>query len=85
MNVIGANQMNTMFEITQDQLEELEDTLFIDRIDFNELLEEYTGIVAKPYTAFVYYDSVGNWVGDSDNYDVRDILKNAYITVKENK
>ena len=73
-----------MTEITLEQLEELKETLFVDRIDFNALLEEYTGIVAKPYTAFVYYDSCGNWVGDSDNYDVRDILENAYITVKEN-
>ena len=73
-----------MFEITRDQLEELEEILSIDRRDFNDLLEEYTGIVAKPYTAFVYYDGAGNWVGDSDTYDVRDILENAYITVKEN-
>lgn len=73
-----------MFEITREQLEELEETLSIDRRDFNELLEEYTGIVAKPYTAFVYYDSCDNWVGDSDNYDVMDILENAYISVKEN-
>ena len=73
-----------MLEITKEQLEELEETLSIDRRDFNELLEEYTGIVAKPYTAFVYYDSADNWVGDSDNYDVREILENAYITVKEN-
>jgi hypothetical protein len=73
-----------MNEITEEQLEELEETISVDRIDFNYLLEEYTGIVAKPYTAFVYYDSTDNWVGDSDNYTVRDILENAYITVKEN-
>ena len=74
-----------MFEITRGQLEELEETLSIDRRDFNDLLEEYAGIVAKPYTAFVYYDSADNWVGDSDNYDVRDILENAYIIIKENE
>ena len=72
-----------VFEITRDQLKDLQETLSTDRRDFNELLEEYTGIVAKPYTAFVYYDSADNWVGDSDNYDVQDILENAYITVKE--
>ena len=73
-----------MLKITKEQLEELEETLSVDRRDFNSLLEEYTGIVAKPYTAFVYYDSADNWVGDSDNYDVREILENAYITVREN-
>ena len=76
--------MSMIFEITQEQLEELKETLSVSRIDFNELLEEYTGIVAKPYTAFVYYDSADNWVGDSDNYSVLDILENAYISVKEN-
>lgn len=73
-----------MFEITKEQLKELEETLSVDRRDFNDLLEEYTGIVAKPYIGFVYYDSADNWVGDSDNYDVREILENAYITVREN-
>ncbi len=65
--------------ITKEQLEELEEIQSINRSDFNELLEEYTEIEARPYTAYQYYDSAGNFVGDSDNNDVREILKNAYI------
>lgn len=32
---------------------------------FNDLLEAETDIVAKPYIAFNYYDSDGNWVGNN--------------------
>ena len=72
--------------ITNDQLDELEEMLSIgDRKSFNELLEEYTGIEAKRYTAYQYYDCAGNYVGDSDNYDVREILENAYIKIEEVK
>ena len=71
-------------EITKEQLEELEDVLSIDgRAKFNNLLKELTGIEARPYTAFQYYDGADNFVGDSDNYDVREILERAYISVKE--
>lgn len=73
-----------MREIAKEQLEELEQARSYGcKGDFNDLLEEYTGIEARPYTAFQYYDSADNFVGDSDNYDVREILENAYITVKE--
>ena len=71
-------------EITEEQLEELEDVLSFDgRAKFNNLLEELTGIEARPYTAYQYYDSADNFVGDSDNYDVREILERAYISVKD--
>ena len=71
-------------EITKEQLEELEDVLSFDgRKKFNQLLEEITGIEARPYTAYQYYDCADNFVGDSDNYDVREILERAYISVKE--
>ncbi len=67
--------------ITEDQLDELEEMLSVgDRKSFNALLEEYTGIEARPYTAYQYYDA-DNFVGDSDNYDVREILENAYIKI----
>ena len=68
--------------ITIEQLEELREAESISRLDFNGLLEDYTGIKAKPYTAFYYEDSAGNWVGDSDNDEVNDILQRAYIEVR---
>ena len=68
--------------ITIEQLEELREAESTNRLEFNELLEEYTGIKAKPYTAFYYEDSAGNWVGDSDNYEVDELLQSAYIEVR---
>lgn len=71
-------------EITKEQLEELKDVLSIDgRVKFNNLLEELTGIEARPYTAFDYYDGADNYVGDSSNYTVKELLESAYISVKE--
>ena len=68
--------------ITIEQLEELRDAESNSTREFNELLEEYTGITAKPYTAFYYEDSAGNWVGDSSNDEVNDLLQRAYIEVR---
>lgn len=70
--------------ITKEQLEEIEDAISIhcfDRGAAYALLKKYTGIEARPYTAFVFYDEADNWVGDSDNHTIRDLLDNAYITI----
>ena len=70
--------------ITKEQLEEIEDAIgCFDREAAYALLKEYTGIEARPYTAFVFYDEADNWIGDSDNYTIRDLLDEAYITVVE--
>lgn len=71
-------------EITRKQLRQLEDTLSFDgRKEFNILLEDLTEIEARPYTAYQYYDGAGNYVGDSNDSDVQEILRHAYISVKE--
>lgn len=70
--------------ITTEQLEEIEDAIgCFDRGAAYALLKKYTGIEARPYTAFVFYDEADNFVGDSDNYTIRDLLDNAYITIVE--
>ena len=69
--------------ITQKQFEELEVARERGTEEFHGVLEEYTGIVAKPYTAFDYYDSCGNYLGDSVDYTTRELLNSAYIKVKE--
>ena len=70
--------------ITKEQLAEIEDALSCsDRETAYGLLEEYTGIKAKPYTAWAFYDDADNWVGDSDNYTINDLLDNAYIKIVE--
>ena len=68
--------------ITKAQLEEIGYAiLWGDITDGYALLKEYTGIEAKPYTAWNFYDEDGNYVGDSDNYSIRDLIENAYIDV----
>ena len=70
--------------ITKEQLEEIEYALdCCDKGAAYALLKKYTGIEARPYTAFVFYDEADNFVGDSENCDVRDLLDNAYITIVE--
>lgn len=70
-------------EITRQQLEDLKDARsFGVPSEFHRLLEEYTGIEARPYTAYQYFDGADNYVGDSDD-TVKEILDSAYITVKE--
>ena len=66
--------------ITKQQFEELENAC-IDgrREEFHRLLEKYTDIVARPY---LYVDCAENYVGDSENFDLRDLLINAYIEVR---
>lgn len=68
-------------KITEELLDELEYAWLCDKNEFNELLEKYTGITAVPYTAFSYYDSAGNYVGDSEGDDIGDLLASAYVEV----
>ena len=49
--------------------------------DFHRMLEEITGITAKRYIAYQYYDSSGSYVGDSNDSTVRDLLNNAYVKI----
>lgn len=49
---------------------------------FHKKLAEY-GIEARPYTAYQYFDSAGNYIGDSEYLDERTLLQNAYITIEE--
>lgn len=68
--------------ITEEQLKELEEARsYGTRQEFHELLEEYTGIVAKPYTAYQYFDDADNYVGGDDD-EVRELLRRAYCEVK---
>ena len=72
--------------ITKAQLEEIEEAkCWGERQEAYALLEKYTGIRAKPYTAWIFYDEADNYVGDSDNYSIRDLLENAYIEVIESE
>lgn len=61
--------------ITKEQYLELKEAQFIDRNEFHQLLEEYTGIKTQKYIGFSYYDFAGNYIGDYGDVDLDDLLK----------
>lgn len=69
--------------ITREQLNELENARFFYGVEsFNFALEKMTGIKAKPYIGYSYYDTSGNYVGDSNETDTEKMLVSAYIKVE---
>ena len=70
-------------KITNEQFEELvESRIWDSKEDFHKMLEEITGIEAKRYTGYQYFDSAGNFIGDSNEGCLRDLLNNAYIEIE---
>ena len=65
--------------ITKQQLQEREDSTAYGMNEFHRLLEEYTGIEARPYTAYQYFDNCGNYIGDSSDSELYDLLEAAYV------
>lgn len=59
--------------ITQAQMDELEEACSFDIEEGHALLRKYAGIEARPYTAYLYYDENGDFVGSSED-DVLDVL-----------
>ena len=70
-------------KITAEQLREIEDAVIFGTKEYHKRLEEYTGIKAMPYTGYSYYDSAGNYIGDSADSGVMDLLRAAYIEVEK--
>lgn len=68
--------------ITKDQYRQIEDASLYDVTKFHNLLKKYTGIEAKPYTAYLYYDECGNFIGDSDSATLERLLEAAYVEVR---
>ena len=69
--------------ITKNQLLELEEALSSGIQQFHKLLEEYTGIVAHSYTAYLYFDNSGNYIGDAENSSLQDLMNAAYVEVRD--
>lgn len=69
--------------ISREQFEELcEVKMFDSQENFHKMLEEITGIVAKPYVSYQYfYDTY--YIGDSNYSTVRDLIGNALIKIKD--
>ena len=71
-------------KISKEQYEELcKSKAWDGKEDFHNLLEDMTGIVAKRYTGYQYFDSTGNYIGDSGDVSVRDLLNSAYIEIDD--
>lgn len=66
-------------KITHEQFEDLRRATSTS--EFHKMLARYTGIDAIPYTAYQYFDGAGNYVGDSNDSGLLDLLKSAYIEV----
>ena len=69
--------------ITNEQLKELENEAIMDDDDFHKLLLEYTGIEARPYTVYLYYNDDGHYVGSSEKNTLYDLLNAAYVDVQD--
>lgn len=69
--------------ITKKQLEELDFERVVDRQEYNRLLEEYAGIVSRPYTGYAHYDSDGNYVGDIFDLMPYDFVRLGYLEVAD--
>lgn len=69
--------------ITKLQMEELEDACTFGFKEAHDLLLKYTGIEARPYTAYLYYDENGDFVGSSDDAGLYDLLEKANVEVRD--
>lgn len=69
--------------ITQAQMDELEEACTFGVEEAHDLLRKYTGIEARPYTAYLYYDEDGDFVGSSDDDGLDDLLEKANVEVRD--
>lgn len=68
--------------ISKSQMEELEDACAFGTEGANKLLEKYAGIQARAYTAYNYYDENDNFLANSDETDLDDLLEKANVEVR---
>ena len=68
--------------ISKSQMEELEDACTFGIGGANKLLEKYTGIEARAYTAYNYYDENDNFLANSDETDIYGLLEMAGVEVR---
>lgn len=73
-----------MRTISQKKFDELNDYLEYDGVDeaFFSKLHEATGITASPYTSYNLYDEDDNYLCDSCDIDLYDLLMQAGIGIR---
>ena len=70
-------------KLTSQEADDLSEVLTWDEESFPEILEEYTGLQAKPARMFLVFDQAGDYVGNTHNDMISDILRRAGIEVTE--
>ena len=70
-------------KLTRQEADDLSEVLTWDEDNFPETLEEYTGLQAKPARMFLVFDQAGDYVGNTHNETIYDILRRAGIEVVE--
>ena len=68
--------------ITQDEFEYLNDLYHSDIKKFNEVIMSMLDIESKSVTIYDYYDYYGNYLGNTNDSSLHDILSSAYIKVR---
>lgn len=69
--------------IPKTQMDELEDSCTFGIEEANKLLEKYAGIEARAYTAYNYYDEDGDFIGNSEDYDLDQLMEAAGVEVRD--
>lgn len=71
-------------KISRDKYHDLcQSRMWDDTESFHKMLEEMTGITAKRYVGYSYFDEAGIYIGDSSNSTLSDLLNNAYIQIED--
>ena len=68
--------------ITEAQLRQLHQALFIDNDEYLRLLKEFAGIESRPTTEYNYYNENGDFIGSSVDTDIDDLLDEAGVEVR---
>lgn len=68
--------------ITKQQYQEIKDSAYDINV-FHEKLQKYTGIKARVYFVFQYLDDDGDFIGNSNDDNLDDLLRAAFIEVKD--
>ena len=70
-----------MLKITKSQAVRLDFAFAWDEESFPYLLEDYTGLKAKPVSMFQIFDGADDYIGDTHNDTLNDIFRKAGIEV----
>lgn len=74
-----------MKTISQDKFNELSNHLEYEGVDevFLTKLHRLTGITARPYTNYSLYDKSGDYLTDSSDLDLYDLLMQAGVGIRK--